>query len=79
LVPPNNYRVDVTRMFIELCGFSKERGWFENIPKFAHAVAGDVLINLHDLDAVGALGSGERIFMMADSITTSAVLCVRRR
>lgn len=75
----SNYSREVTKMFIELCGFRKESGCFENIGRFAHAVAGDVLVNLRDLDTNGAIQPGDRIFLMADSITSSAVLCLQKR
>lgn len=75
----NNYGREVTKMFIELCGFRKESGCFKNIGRFAHAVAGDVLINLRDLETEGAIRTGDRIFLMADSITSCAVLCLQRR
>jgi 3-oxoacyl-[acyl-carrier-protein] synthase III len=75
----NNYSREVTKMFIELCGFPKETGCFGNIGRFAHAVAGDVLVNLKDLEAEGSIQPGDRFFLMADSITSSSVLCLQRR
>jgi 3-oxoacyl-[acyl-carrier-protein] synthase III len=75
----NNYSREVTKMFIELCGFRKEAGCFENISRFAHAVAGDVLINLKDMDLGGAIKPGDRVFLMADSVTSVSVLCLQRR
>jgi 3-oxoacyl-[acyl-carrier-protein] synthase-3 len=74
----NNYSREVTKMFIELCGFPSATGCFDNIPRFAHAVAGDVLINLKDLDADGALKAGDRVFMMSDSVSTASVVCLQR-
>jgi 3-oxoacyl-[acyl-carrier-protein] synthase III len=74
----NNYSREVTKMFVELCGFRKEAGWFENIGRFAHAVAGDILINLKDLDDTGAIRHGDQLFLMADSVMTTGVLCIRR-
>jgi 3-oxoacyl-[acyl-carrier-protein] synthase III len=74
----NNYSREVMKMFIELCGFPKHAGCFGNIGRFAHAVAGDVLINLRDLDDDGAIRSGDRIFLMADSVTASSVFCLRK-
>lgn len=74
----NNYSREVTKMFVELCGFPKEAGHFANIGRFAHAVAGDVLINLKDLETEGAIKPGDRIFLMADSISLSSVLCLQR-
>ena len=78
-VVTNNYGRAVTKMFIELCGFQPDAGCFANIGRFAHAVAGDVLINLQDLETEGAIGPGDRVFLMADSITSSAVMCLRKR
>lgn len=75
----NNYSKQVTKMFVELCGFHKEAGCFRNIGRFAHAVAGDVLINLKDLETGGEIKPGDRIFLMADSITSSSVLCLQAR
>lgn len=75
----NNYSREVSRMFLKLCGFPNEVGCFGNIGRFAHAVAGDVLINLKDLEAEGAFRAGDMIFLMADSITATSVLCLQRR
>lgn len=74
----NNYSREVMKMFIELCGFRPDAGYFMNVGRFAHAVAGDVLINLRDLDADGALTPGDRVFLMADSVTSSSVLCLEK-
>jgi 3-oxoacyl-[acyl-carrier-protein] synthase III len=74
----NNYGREVMKMFIELCGFPKDTGWFVNLGRFAHAVAGDVLINLKDLESRGAIQPGERLFLLADSVTSSSVLCLQK-
>jgi hypothetical protein len=37
-----------------------------------------VLINVKDIDASGALGPGDQVFAMADSVTTTSVLCLRK-
>jgi 3-oxoacyl-[acyl-carrier-protein] synthase III len=75
----NNYSREVTKMFVELCGFPRDAGCLDNIGRFAHAVAGDVLINLKDLESGGVIGPGDRVFLMSDSVTASSVLCLRRR
>ena len=75
----NNYSREVSRMFLKLCGFPNEAGCFGNINRFAHAVAGDVLINLKDLETEGAFSPEDMIFLMADSITATSVLCLQRR
>lgn len=75
----NNYSREVTKMFVELCGFPAALGCFDNIPRFAHAVAGDVLINLQDLESGGGVSRDDRIFLMSDSVTSASVLCLQRR
>jgi 3-oxoacyl-[acyl-carrier-protein] synthase-3 len=75
----SNYGREVTKMFVELCGFGKDASRFGNTGRFGHAVAGDVLINLRDLETEGEIKPGDRIFLMADSITSSSVLCLQRR
>lgn len=77
-VVTNNYSREVMRMFIELCGFPRSAAYCDNIGRFAHAVAGDVLINLKDLDDGGGIRTGDRVFLMADSVTASSVFCVRK-
>jgi 3-oxoacyl-[acyl-carrier-protein] synthase III len=77
-VVTHNYRRDVTEALVGMCGFQRAAGWFDNIDRFAHAVAGDVLINVKDIDASGALGPGDQVFAMADSVTTTSVLCLRK-
>ena len=77
-VVTNNYSREVIKMFVELCGFPRECGSFTNVGRFAHAVAGDVLINLQDLEDEGAFQPGDLIFLMADSITAASVLCLQR-
>ena len=73
----NNYSREVSKMFTELCGFRKEAGWFDNIARFAHAVAGDVLVNLQDLHLSGGIRPGDRLFLMADSVAASTVVCLQ--
>jgi len=68
----NNYSLEVTKMFGELCGFPRDASYLENIGRFAHAVAGDILINLKDLDDRGGVARGDRVLLMADSVTSAA-------
>jgi 3-oxoacyl-[acyl-carrier-protein] synthase III len=72
----NNYSRQVTEMFVGLCGFPKQAGCCRNIGRFAHAVAGDVLINLKDLECAREIQRGDLLFLLADSITLTSVLCL---
>jgi 3-oxoacyl-[acyl-carrier-protein] synthase III len=75
----NNYSRAVTAKLVELCGFPHDAGCFANIGRFAHASAGDILVNLKDLEANREIAPGDLVFLMADSVTSIAVLCLHRR
>jgi len=72
----NKHSRDVTATLVELCGFRQEAGWYASV---VHAGAGDVLINLKDLEAERRLESGDLLFLMAESATSISVLCLQRR
>jgi 3-oxoacyl-[acyl-carrier-protein] synthase III len=65
-----NYRESICKMFIEIAGFDEEQGFLDNIPKFAHTLAGDIFINLKDYSDQVPLRSGEKIFLLADSYSS---------
>lgn len=44
----NNYNVPVMNMIASCCGFESHQVYVDNVARFAHAYAADVLINLHD-------------------------------
>ena len=74
----NNYSLEVTKMLVQLCGFKPEKGYFDNIKRFAHAVAGDVLINLEDLKSEHSIPVGDKLLLMSDSITTSSFVVLKK-
>ena len=65
-----NYRESISKMFIEIAGFNEQQGYFDNIPKFGHTLAGDVFINLKDYTDQVPLNSGEQIFLLVDSYSS---------
>ncbi|HEY0057792.1 MAG TPA: 3-oxoacyl-[acyl-carrier-protein] synthase III C-terminal domain-containing protein [Flavisolibacter sp.] len=65
-----NYRESISKMFIEITGFLPEQGYFDNIPRFGHTLAGDVLINLKDYADQAQLSPGEKIFTLVDSYSS---------
>jgi 3-oxoacyl-[acyl-carrier-protein] synthase III len=75
----NNYNKEIAKTFVSLCGFPTDRGFYANIPRLAHAVAGDVLINLDDLAAAGGLEPHDRVLLITDSISSTSAFCVEKR
>lgn len=65
-----NYRESISRMFVEIGGFVPEQAYFDNIPRFGHTLAGDVLINLKDYADQAPLSPGEKIFTLVDSYSS---------
>ncbi|HBL30876.1 MAG TPA: hypothetical protein DD490_28920 [Acidobacteria bacterium] len=72
----NNYNREIARTFVGLSGFPAELGFYDNIPRLAHAVAGDLLINLRDLADSGGLEPGDHVFLLTDSISSTSAFCV---
>jgi 3-oxoacyl-[acyl-carrier-protein] synthase III len=63
-VLPNNYNRWVCRSMAELVGFSEERLFLDNIPRFAHALAADNPINLLDVERAGLASAGDVIALL---------------
>ena len=61
---PNNYNNRVSRIVGELLGFDTAQLFLENIPRFAHAMAADGLINLADWTASNGASSGEKLLLL---------------
>ena len=72
----NNYNREIAKTFVSLCGFPHALGFYDNIPRLAHAVAGDVLLNLGDLADAGGLEPGDLALLLTDSISSTSAVCV---
>lgn len=66
----SNYAQSIAKMFIEISGFKEEQGYYANIERFAHTLAGDILINLKDYMDESPLSAGEKVFMLIDSFSS---------
>ena len=66
----SNYLKHISKMFVEMAGFKAEQGYYENIQRFGHTIAGDVLINLKDYTETENLNPRDKIFIMADSYSS---------
>ena len=66
----SNYVKSISKMFVEISGFNEEQGYYGNLERFAHTIAGDILINLKDYTDESPLQAGEKVFMLIDSFST---------
>lgn len=74
----SNYAQSIAKMFIEISGFNEEQGYYTNIERFAHTLAGDVLINLKDYMDETPLNAGEKIFMLIDSFSSCGSIILKK-
>jgi 3-oxoacyl-[acyl-carrier-protein] synthase III len=61
---PNNYNQWVSRIVGDLAGFRPEQLYLDNIPRFAHALAADGLINLADWSASAKAVPGDQLLLL---------------
>lgn len=66
----SNYATSIAKMFIEISGFKEEQGYYANIERFAHTLAGDILINLKDYMDEFPINVNEKVFMLIDSFSS---------
>ncbi|MCB9252928.1 MAG: hypothetical protein H6605_10705 [Flavobacteriales bacterium] len=71
----NNY-YELSQIFLESCGFRKEKGFFDNIPVNAHVLSGDTLINLKDNEP--GQKDGERFLLYSDGPLASYATLIRK-
>jgi hypothetical protein len=67
---PNNYSRSTLRVLCHQLGYEQGKLFLDNLPRVSHAYAADVLINLYDLDAKGALDGGDRVMTMSSGPVT---------
>jgi 3-oxoacyl-[acyl-carrier-protein] synthase III len=74
----NNYILPVAKQSVKLCGFDEAQGYYENIPRFAHTIAGDVMINLCDLHSKEPFKSDDLVFLLATSPSSWHTVALRK-
>lgn len=74
----NNYILHVVKQSVKLCGFDEAKGYYENIPRFAHTIAGDVMINLCDLHSKKPFKSDDLVFLLATSPSSWHTVALRK-
>jgi len=73
-----NYMTPIAKMFVEISGFKAEQGFYDNIARFAHTLAGDILINLKDYMDTGMPAGGEKIFFIVDSYSSCGSMLIEK-
>lgn len=61
----NNYNCAVATMMGKLAGFDPDQLYLVNVPRFAHALAADAIINIADWAAEGGSTTGEPLLMLS--------------
>jgi 3-oxoacyl-[acyl-carrier-protein] synthase III len=74
----SNYNLSVIRTFAQTTGFTMERVYTKNLPRFAHTFASDSFINLADLTAEGGMRPGQHVLMLSSGTTTWGGSLLRR-
>lgn len=74
----SNYVQSISKMFIEIAGFKEEQGYYGNLERFAHTLAGDILINLKDYMDESPLNADEKVFMLVDSFSTCGSIVLNK-
>lgn len=67
---PNNYSRSTLRVFCHQLGYHQNQLFLDNLPRVSHTYAADVLVNLFELDARGALASGDRVMALTSGPAT---------
>lgn len=60
----NNYNETVAMMVAKLLGFKPGQLYLDNIPRFAHSLAADAIINIVDYTAASSRASGETLLLL---------------
>jgi len=76
---PNNYSRSTLRVFCHQLGYAQSQLFLDNLPRVSHTYAADVLINLFELEAKGALGSGDRVMALTSGPATWGMIGVTRQ
>jgi 3-oxoacyl-[acyl-carrier-protein] synthase III len=76
---PNNYSRSTLRVFCHQLGYKQDQLFLDNLPRVSHTYAADVLINLFELEAKGALASGDRVMALTSGPATWGMIGLSRQ
>jgi 3-oxoacyl-[acyl-carrier-protein] synthase III len=72
-----NYNRSVLNTFAFQLGIQSHQMYQDNLPRFAHCYAADLLINLHTLRASGGLGEGQMAVLLGTGLNTWGAVGIR--
>ena len=76
---PNNYSRSTLRVFCHQLGYRPDQLFFDNVSRVSHTYAADVLINLFELDAKGALAPGDRVMALTSGPATWGMIALTKQ
>ena len=73
------FQLEEARVAYETGGRPALQLFLDNLQRVSHTYAADVLINLSDLDAKGALASGDRVMALTSGPATWGMIGVTKQ
>lgn len=70
----SNYTLPTNKLFVKMTGCKPDKGFYDNIGRFGHTLAGDILINLKDFYKNNTLASGDTFLSLVDSYSTCGAI-----
>ncbi|WP_420574456.1 hypothetical protein [Kordia sp.] len=70
----SNYTLATNKLFVKMTGCGKDKGFYDNIGRFGHTLAGDILINLKDFYKNNEIHSGDTFLSLVDSYSTCGAI-----
>lgn len=70
----SNYTLPTNKLFVKMTGCKADKGFYDNIERFGHTLAGDILINLKDFYKENILDSGDTFLSLVDSYSTCGAI-----
>jgi len=67
-IVPQNTNPKAWGILARLLGFDSGRVFFESLPRVAHVIGGDNVVNLAELEASGRLESGQRVLLVDQTV-----------
>ncbi|MBC8754075.1 hypothetical protein H2O64_05295 [Kordia sp. YSTF-M3] len=70
----SNYSLPTNKLFLRMAGCKPDKGFYDNIGRFGHTLAGDILINLKDFEKDNTINSGDTFLSLVDSYSTCGAI-----
>ncbi|WP_430409981.1 hypothetical protein [Kordia sp.] len=75
----SNYSLATTKLFVKMTGCKADKGFYDNIGRFGHTLAGDILINLKDFCKDNTLNADDTFLSLVDSYSTCGAMVFRKK